>query len=119
MTQTAAIVAITAFGVVATAVSFFVLYSGPQKPRRVGLVGAGAALVGASPFIALALGTSYQAWLRGLTVLGLIAFAIGLALVAIALLLSRRWIVLISAVPMAGLSLWSFILLAIFSTGAA
>ncbi|MCY1646884.1 hypothetical protein OVA11_07350 [Caulobacter sp. SL161] len=75
--------------------------------------------MGASPFIALALGTSYQAGLRGLTGLGLMAFAIGLALVVVILLLSRPWIVLISAIPMAGLSLWSFILLAIFGTGAA
>jgi hypothetical protein len=119
MVETAIIVMIALLGIGITAASFYALYYGPQKRRLAAFVLVGAVLVGVSPLLALALGTSNQPWLRGLMLSGLVAFLAGLVIFLATLLMSRRWVSLVSALPMTALALWSYILLAVFNSGVA
>jgi hypothetical protein len=119
MMASAIIAAVATAGVLTTAATFYAVYSGPRKLRLGALVLVSAALVGASPFLALALGTSGQSWLRGLMIMGLIAFTMGLLLYAVTAVLSKQWASLVSAIPMTALAAWSFFFLAIFITGVA
>lgn len=119
MQATIVIAAVAMVGILATAASFYALYSGPQRSRLAILVLTSAVLVGASPYIALALGTSSQVWMRGLMLLGVASLVAGLLIFTVTLVMSKRWAALVSAIPMVALTFWSFIFLAIFSTGVA
>lgn len=113
------IAAVAVIGILATATSFYAVCTGAKKVRLAALVLASAVLVGASPFVALTLGTSGQSTLRGLVALGLASFVIGLLAYFAAVVLAKQWTPLVSAVPMTALAAWSFFFLAIFSTGVA
>lgn len=117
MTSWFFLAAVAIAGFVATIAVFWFSYDGSHKRRLALLAGFGAAMVAGAPFVAVTLGTSSLPALRGVMGLGLGLFWMGLVLFLAAVILSKRWRVAASGLPMVPLALWTFVLLAVF-TGA-
>lgn len=119
MTPSSILILVAAGGITATGATFWAVYDGHSRTKLTATVSAGALLVACSPALTLHLGFNDNPTLRGAMGMGFVLYLLGIAIFIASILFSRRAISAAAVIPMAALSLWTLVLLAVFSSGVA